>query len=141
MDIRGVQKISFVDFPGEICLSIFVGGCNLRCRYCHNKDLVLNPAPLPPIPEEELFEFLENKGPLLDGICISGGEPTLQEDLVDFTVRAKKKKLKVKLDTNGTSPQKIDIFYEGTAGLYCCRYQRSAGKYPLITGKERYYLK
>jgi pyruvate formate lyase activating enzyme len=140
LDIRGVQKISFVDFPGEICLSIFVGGCNLRCRYCHNKDLVLNPAPLPPIPEEELFEFLENKGPLLDGICISGGEPTLQEDLVDFTVRAKKKKLKVKLDTNGTSPQKIDILLRRELLDYIAvDIKGPPGKYPLITGKERYY--
>lgn len=140
MDIRGVQKVSFVDFPGEICLTIFVGGCNLRCCYCHNKDLVLNPASLPPIPAEELFEFLESKGPLLDGICISGGEPTLQEDLVDFTVRAKREKLKVKLDTNGTSPQKIDtLLQRGLLDYIAVDIKGPPRKYPLITGGKSCY--
>ncbi len=142
MDIRGVQKISFVDFPGEICLTLFVGGCNLRCRYCHNKDLVLNPVSLPSIPEEELFAFLESKGPLLDGICISGGEPTLQEDLVDFMSRAKKRKLKIKLDTNGTNPQKIDLLLQKKLLDYIAvDIKGPPHKYPLITGKEGYYPK
>jgi pyruvate formate lyase activating enzyme len=140
LDIRGVQKISFIDFPGEICLTIFVGGCNLRCRYCHNKDLVLNPTFLPPVPEVEIFKFLAIKGPLLDGICISGGEPTLQEDLVDFTIRAKRKKFKVKLDTNGTSPRKIDILLQKELLDYIAvDIKGPPHKYPLITGKEGYY--
>lgn len=135
MDIRGIQKVSFVDFPGEICSTIFVGGCNLRCRYCHNKDLVLNPGSLPPISERELFEFLESKGSMLDGICISGGEPTLQEDLVDFAARAKKKGFKVKLDTNGTSPGKINILLQCALLDYLAvDIKGPPHKYSLITG-------
>lgn len=107
MDIRGIQKISFIDFPGEICTTLFVGGCNLKCRYCHNKDLVLNPGDLPAIQENEIIQFLKAKKFVLDGVCISGGEPSLQEGLPNFISRIKELDLKVKLDTNGTRPHMI----------------------------------
>jgi len=107
MDIRGWQKVSLIDFPGGICSTIFVGGCNLQCRFCYNRDLVLNPGALPVISTGEIFSFLKLKSSLLDGICISGGEPTLQEDLLGFLVEIKKLGLKVKLDTNGTKPEVI----------------------------------
>ncbi|MDO9535996.1 MAG: anaerobic ribonucleoside-triphosphate reductase activating protein [Bacillota bacterium] len=107
MDLRGLQKVSLIDYPDSICATIFAGGCNLRCLFCHNRDLVLNPGELPAVEESEIMEYLVVKGPLLDGICISGGEPTLQDDLMAFIIKVKKIGLKVKLDTNGTRPEVI----------------------------------
>jgi pyruvate formate lyase activating enzyme len=107
MVIRGFQKVSIIDFPGNICATIFTGGCNLRCRYCYNRNLVLNPEKLPKYFEDDILFYLDNRKDKLDGVCISGGEPTLQPDLGDFIEKIKSLDLKVKLDTNGTNPDKL----------------------------------
>lgn len=104
MTIGGIQKFSTVDYPGYTVASIFTIGCNMRCGYCHNPELVLPEQYAGTIPEEEIFEFLEKRRGLLDGVAISGGEPTMQEDLPDFIRRCKKMGFLVKLDTNGTNP-------------------------------------
>ena len=104
MTIGGIQKFSTVDYPGYTVASIFMIGCNMRCGYCHNPELVLPEQYAGAIPEEEIFEFLEKRRGLLDGVAISGGEPTMQEDLPDFIRRCKKMGFLVKLDTNGTNP-------------------------------------
>ena len=104
MTIGGIQKFSTVDYPGYTVASIFTIGCNMRCGYCHNPELVLPEQYAGAIPEEEIFEFLERRRGLLDGVAISGGEPTMQEDLPDFIRRCKKMGFLVKLDTNGTNP-------------------------------------
>jgi len=104
MTIGGIQKFSTVDYPGYTVASIFTIGCNMRCGYCHNPELVLPEQYAGAIPEEEIFEFLEKRRGLLDGVAISGGEPTMQEDLSDFIRRCKKMGFLVKLDTNGTNP-------------------------------------
>ena len=72
MDIRGLQKVSLIDYPGGICTTVFVGGCNLRCGYCHNKDLVLSPNTLPKIDEDDIIAFLAAKRGKIDAVCISG---------------------------------------------------------------------
>lgn len=92
-------KNSFVDYPGEIACVIFTIGCNFRCWYCHNSHLFYA---RPTITEEEVFEFLREHKPFLDGVVVSGGEPTLQSDLIDFIKKVKEMGYKVKLDTNGT---------------------------------------
>ncbi|MCT4593879.1 MAG: anaerobic ribonucleoside-triphosphate reductase activating protein [Anaeromicrobium sp.] len=102
MNILGHEKTSFIDYPGKICTMYFVGGCNLKCGYCHNKDLVENKGV--PILQSHIFEFLKKRKKYIDGVCISGGEPTLYEELYDFIVYIKKEGLLVKLDTNGTNP-------------------------------------
>ncbi len=102
MKISGVEKLSLVDYPGRMCATLFTSGCNLRCPYCHNSGLVFNKYDA--IDNEEIFEFLEMRKGMLDAVCISGGEPTLQKDLVDFITRLKVMGYKVKLDTNGTNP-------------------------------------
>ena len=107
MNIAGLQKTSVIDFPGNICSTIFVSGCNLRCRYCYNRDLVLNSTSLSFYLQEEVLNFFQQRKSLLDGVCISGGEPTLQEDLPQFVYEIKKIGLQVKLDSNGTFPQVI----------------------------------
>ncbi|MEW6662146.1 MAG: anaerobic ribonucleoside-triphosphate reductase activating protein [Bacillota bacterium] len=105
MVIRGIHKVSLVDFPGNICATVFVSGCNMRCPYCHNRDLVLEPEGLPAIAGEEVLEFMVKRKGLLDGVCITGGEPTLQKDISIFTGRVKEMGFKVKLDTNGSNPR------------------------------------
>lgn len=105
--INGVQKTSLIDYPGKVASVIFVGGCNFRCPYCHNPELVLNEVK-DDINPEEFLQFLEKKKKWLDGVCITGGEPTLHKGLVDFARELKKRRLLVKIDTNGTNPSMIE---------------------------------
>lgn len=107
MTIGGIQKFSTVDYPGYTVAAVFTVGCNMRCGYCHNPELVLPEQYAGGIPEEEIFEFLEKRRGLLDGVAISGGEPTQQADLPDFIRRCKTMGFRIKLDTNGTNPEML----------------------------------
>jgi pyruvate formate lyase activating enzyme len=102
MRIGGFQKVSLIDYPGKVATVVFVAGCNFRCPYCHNRDLVLNSENLPAIPEAEILAYLKKREGLLDGVVITGGEPTLQKDLSDFAKKIKELGFLVKLDTNGS---------------------------------------
>lgn len=104
MRIGGIQKNSFVDYPGHIAAVVFTVGCNMNCFYCHNKHLLKVYAPEDLMPEEEVLSFLRKRKDLLDGVVISGGEPTLQKDLPDFIQKVKRLGFRVKLDTNGSNP-------------------------------------
>lgn len=111
MKIAGLQKLTLLDYPGKTAASIFTLGCNFRCPFCHNADLVVPLAPdLRPsfLSEEEFFSFLQKRKGLLDGICITGGEPTLQNDLASFCKKIKDQGFLVKLDTNGSHPDVLD---------------------------------
>lgn len=106
MKIAGVQKTSLIDYPEQIASIIFTQGCNFACPYCHNPSLIpeaKNNQKL--IPPAELEEFLERRKEFIDGVCITGGEPTLQTDLAELLSQIKDFKLKIKLDTNGTNPE------------------------------------
>lgn len=103
MEILGQVKTSFIDYPGKICTVLFTGGCNFRCGYCHNPDLVKNEGEA--IDQEEIFNYLSKRKKYLDAVCISGGEPTLKDDLVDFITEIKKNGFLVKIDSNGTNPE------------------------------------
>ena len=103
MLIAGFQKTSFVDYPGQPCAVVFTPYCNMNCVYCHNAHIIKRDAPL--IPEEPVLEYLEKRAGLLSAVVISGGEPTLQQNLEAFILRVKTFGYKVKLDTNGTKPQ------------------------------------
>ncbi|MCR4695236.1 MAG: anaerobic ribonucleoside-triphosphate reductase activating protein [Pseudobutyrivibrio sp.] len=107
MIILGLQKTTLLDFPGKVASTIFTGGCNFRCPFCHNKDLVFVPTDALFYSEDEIFQHLESKKKVLDGVCITGGEPTLHKDLPDFIKRIKDLSLLVKLDSNGTNPDMI----------------------------------
>ena len=138
MEIRGLQKVSLIDYPGSICATLFVGGCNLRCLFCHNRDLVLNPGELLSVEESAIMQFLNDKGPLLDGICITGGEPTLQEDLIPFIIKVKKIGLKVKLDTNGTRPEVIrNLLVRELLDYIAVDIKAPLQKYALIAGDSK----
>ena len=105
MKIHGFQKTTLLDYPGHVAATIFVGGCNFRCPFCHNGQLVLDVAGQPVIPEEEVLTYLKKRRGVLEGVCITGGEPTLQEDLADFIHSLKDLGYLVKLDTNGYRPE------------------------------------
>ena len=101
MKIYGLEKLSMVDFEGHLCATVFTAGCNFRCPFCHNSNLV-NLNDLTQISEEEFFTYLDKRKNLLDSVCVSGGEPCLQTGLKEFIKKIKDKGFLVKLDTNGT---------------------------------------
>lgn len=105
--INGLQRTSFIDYPGKIVSTVFFGNCNFRCPYCHNSDLVFN-QDLPQIDESVLIGHLENRKGKLDGICITGGEPTLHADLPELIRHVKERGFLVKLDSNGTNPKMLE---------------------------------
>ena len=108
MDIGGLQKCSLIDYPGELSAIIFTRGCNFRCPYCYNSELVLPEKYSPLIPEEEIFSFLEKRRGKLDAVAITGGEPCIQPDLPEFMRELKDMGYKVKLDTNGSCPGALE---------------------------------
>ena len=112
MDLRGFAKFSLVDYPGRIACIVFSGGCNLRCPFCHNPCLVLDPTSQPRVTEREFFKFLDSRRGLLEGVVISGGEPTLQKDLPEFVAGIRERGFMVKLDTNGTRPEVLSRLLE-----------------------------
>lgn len=113
MIVKGIQKLTLVDYPGKVACTLFLFGCNFRCPYCHNPELVVDDG-TPPISEEEIFKFLEKRKKFLDGVCITGGEPTLHDDLPEFIRRIKDLGYSVKLDTNGTRPKMLrQLIVEG----------------------------
>ena len=107
MNICGYQKTTLLDYPGHVAATIFTGGCNFRCPFCHNADLVINSSITNSISEEEIFSFLKKRKNVLSGICITGGEPTLQPDLPEFIQKVRSLGYKIKLDTNGYRPEVI----------------------------------
>jgi pyruvate formate lyase activating enzyme len=107
MKISGLQKLTLLDYPGKTAATVFLSGCNLRCPFCHNSRLVKG-QDFEEIPEEDFFAYLEKRSGLLDGVCITGGEPLLREGLEDFITRIKALGYLVKLDTNGTLPDRLE---------------------------------
>jgi len=106
MLIGGMQTLTLVDFPGCLAATIFTAGCNFRCHFCHNPELVFG-LDAKHLSEKEVLDFLQKRKAFLDGICITGGEPTIHRDLDEFIKKIKKMNLKVKLDTNGTNYQML----------------------------------
>ncbi len=111
--IAGLQKTTLLDYPGKIAATVFMGGCNFRCPFCHNASFVLNAGKTENIPEEAFFQFLAERRGLLDGVCVSGGEPLLQNEISGFLSRIKDLGFLVKLDTNGSFPLKLRELVDG----------------------------
>ncbi len=141
MNIHGIQKMTLIDYPGKIACTLFAGGCNFRCPYCHNAGLVLNPELSDIIPEEEIFEFLKRRVNLLDGVCISGGEPLLQKDIIRFAGEIKKLGFAVKIDTNGAFPERLkELVESGNIDYVAMDIKNSPAKYALTVGIDDYFL-
>lgn len=105
MLIGGFQKMTMLDYPGKVACTIFTYGCNFRCPFCHNATLVIDEASL--LSEDEILSYLNKRKIILDGVCITGGEPLLQKDIFEFLEKVRKTGLLVKLDTNGSYPEKL----------------------------------
>lgn len=133
MNIIGQQKSSFIDYPNKICTVYFVGGCNFRCPYCHNKDVVNNNGNK--LMEEDILAFLKKRKVFIDAVCISGGEPTLQGDLFEFICELKREGFNVKLDTNGYKPDVLKNLIEARLLDYIAMdIKGPLGKYDQIAG-------
>ena len=115
MNIGGLQKMTLLDYPGKVACTVFLTGCNLRCPFCHNAGLVLPEQQTPGMTTEALLDFLADRRGKLDGVCITGGEPTIHKDLPQLIADIRKLGFSVKLDTNGTNPQMLASLLE--AGL------------------------
>ncbi|MBO3769334.1 MAG: anaerobic ribonucleoside-triphosphate reductase activating protein [Candidatus Brockarchaeota archaeon] len=111
MIIKGLQKLTLIDYPGKVACTLFTFGCNFRCPYCHNPELVIDDGS-PPIPEDRILRFLNERKNFLNGVCITGGEPTLHTDLPEFIEKIKKMGYSVKLDTNGTNPDMLELLID-----------------------------
>ncbi len=107
MNIQGIQKLTLLDYPGKMACTVFTAGCNLRCPFCHNASLVVNPSKESAYTQEEIFDFLEKRKGILDGVAITGGEPLIQPDIEEFIIKVREFGYSVKLDTNGTNPEKL----------------------------------
>ena len=135
MLIGGYTKTTLLDYPGHVAATVFTGGCNFRCPFCHNAKTLLCPEPDKIVPEEEVLKFLRTRRSLLTAVCISGGEPTLQEDLADFIFKIKEMGYLVKLDTNGYRPDVLRDLLDKKLLNYIAmdiksgfsRYNRSSG--------------
>jgi len=134
MNIKGLQKLTILDYPGETAATIFTGGCNFRCPFCHNYEL-LSGRDDGGISETEVLYFLESRRKVLSGVVISGGEPTIQPDLDKFISKVKDLYFKVKLDTNGTRPDVIKrLISDGLIDYIAMDIKNSEDKYPLTIG-------
>ena len=105
--IKGFQKLSLIEYPGKISAIVFVGKCDFKCHFCYNTDLVKNYNKLPDIPEKEILDFLSTRKGLLDGMAITGGEPTIHKDLLAFIKKVKDLGFLVMLETNGSNPKML----------------------------------
>ena len=139
MIFNGFQKMTLLDFPGKVACTLFTGGCNFRCPFCHNAVLVENPELAEEISEQFVLDFLKKRQGLLDGVCITGGEPLLQSDLEQFIIKVKEMGYAVKLDTNGSYPEKlISLCEKGLIDYVAMDVKSSMEKYPLCTGIKDY---
>ena len=135
----GLQKLTLLDFPGKMACTVFTGGCNMRCPFCHNRSLVFLNENDGEISANEILEYLESRNKVLDGICISGGEPTLHSGLKDFIKKVKSLGLQVKLDTNGTNFKVLkELIDEHLLDYVAMDIKNCPKKYPETVGFENY---
>lgn len=135
MQILGIEKSSFIDYPDKITTVVFTGGCNFQCPYCHNGQLVKGKGA--PIDLEEILTFLRKRKKYVDALCITGGEPTLQGDLKEFIKAVKAEDFFVKLDTNGSQPELIkDLIAAKLIDYIAMDVKAPLDQYPRVTGVE-----
>ena len=135
MYIGGLQKLAMVDYPGKLAATVFTGGCNLRCPFCHNALLVTRLQETPALEEKAVLDFLASRRGLLDGVVLSGGEPLLQPGAADFLAKVREMGFAVKLDTNGCYPKALaDILDRGLVDYVAMDIKNSPEKYPETVG-------
>lgn len=135
MHIHGFQKTTLLDYPGHLAATIFLGGCNMRCPFCHNASLVLGTQKQNTISKEEVLSLLSKRKQILEGVCITGGEPTLAGDLPEMIEEIKALGLNVKLDTNGSNPAMVsDLMSRGLIDYIAMDIKNSPDKYARTSG-------
>ena len=135
MQIHGFQKLTLVDFPGRVAAILFTGACNFRCPFCQNASLVLHPDTEPMIDDDEIFSYLRKRKGMLDGVVVTGGEPTLQPDLLEYLSRLKEEGYAVKLDTNGYRPDVMkEAVRSGLVDYIAMDIKNSLGRYAVTAG-------
>lgn len=142
MQINGLNKITLLDYPKHLAATIFLGGCNMRCPFCHNASLVMDSRSQPVISPAEVLSYLGKRRNLLEGVCITGGEPTLYPDLPDLIRKIKDLDYKVKLDTNGSNPSMMKSLVEqGLVDYVAMDIKNSKEHYGLSSGIKNIVLK
>ncbi|MCQ2435881.1 MAG: anaerobic ribonucleoside-triphosphate reductase activating protein [Clostridia bacterium] len=135
MILKGLQKTTLLDFPGKVACTVFTGGCNLRCPFCHNSLLVLNPNDQPDLDIDEFFTFLSKRRGILDGVAITGGEPLLNLDIEEFIGRIRDMGFLIKLDTNGFFPDRLEkLIDDGMLDYIAVDIKNTREKYGVTVG-------
>ena len=141
MLIQGIQKLTLLDYPGQVACTLFTAGCNFRCPFCHNASLVTHVDLANTIPEAEVFAFLKKRQGVLDGVCITGGEPLLQQDIEGFIEKVKDLGYLVKLDTNGSNVTLLKrLVQEKLVDYVAMDIKNAPDKYGVTIGIEGYHL-
>ena len=139
MDIQGLQKVTLLDFPGRVACTVFLAGCNFRCPFCHNASLVTHVDPDRNIPREKVTAFLKKRRGVLDGVCITGGEPLLAPELGDLIREIKNMGYEVKLDTNGSNAERLKtLTASGMIDYVAMDIKNAPGKYGMTIGIDGY---
>lgn len=139
MKICGLQKLSMVDFPGTLAATVFTGGCNFRCPFCHNAPLVVHPETEREIPLEEVLDFLKTRTGILKGVVVSGGEPLIYDDIDTLIEKIKALGFLVKLDTNGSFPERLErIIKKGIVDYVAMDIKNSRRGYARTVGVKGY---
>lgn len=139
MKLGGFQKLTLLDFPEKMACTVFTEGCNLRCPFCHNASLVVNPGEYGETKEEEVFELLNKRKGVLDGVAITGGEPLLHKDIDAFIDRIKALGYAVKLDTNGTFPERLKYLIDtGRVDYVAVDIKNSPERYAETAGVKNF---
>lgn len=136
MNIQGFQKLTLLDYPGKTACTVFTHGCNFRCPFCHNASLVTRKQDAQ-VTEDEFFAFLKKRRGVLDGVCVTGGEPLLQDDIAFFLGRIKEEGFDVKLDTNGSMPDKLsNLINSGVVDYIAMDIKTSLKNYQRVAGVD-----
>ena len=137
MIINGFEKLSLVDYPGLTAATVFTGACNMRCPFCHNAILVIDSIHQPIVEEQYVLDYLNKRKGIIDGLCITGGEPTLQKDLPDFIAKCRDIGIKIKLDSNGTNPQILqDLIKKNLLDYVAMDIKNSKDKYAITANAK-----
>lgn len=141
MNVYGLYKMTLLDYPEHLACTIFTGACNFRCPFCHNASLVTHINPSTLIPDEDIFTFLSSRVGILEGVCITGGEPTLQPDLLQFIQKVKNLGFKIKLDTNGSNPELLtQLLNQNLLDYVAMDIKNSPTNYEKTIGLQTYDL-
>ena len=142
MRIQGLQKLTLLDYPEKVACTVFTAGCNFRCPFCHNASLVVDIPKEPEITEEAFFSFLKKRQGVLDGVCVTGGEPLLQPGIEEFIGKIKELGYAVKLDTNGSYPEKLkNLVREKLVDYVAMDIKNSLDAYDVTAGIDHRFLR